>query len=315
MRFAGLVAILLGLGLAVDAASAQAPAADIERLRSQITSATAELTSIQSEMSDTQTEAQSIRRELEALDRATNLGPVQRRRYSQLKQESAQLTEKLGFLQALEGRVRASQRAAARELIQRLEPEIARLKAAYQRAPIESERRADRFHEYEQLIAERNRLNSMLFAPIPYLVLDVQIEDTDSPRTLVEKADVLADNRDIIARLLARLSAWKREIVEDREILAEARRLEEENRFFMRVDPLEPARVTGTTMSIELPEALRDFADRLALPPSGEWRPDQFEPLIERIEKLEQELEDTILSMDERRKLVMAEARRREGLR
>lgn len=294
---------------------AQTEPAEVVRLRSQIESASAELTSVESEIADTQREASSIQRELEELDRDANLGPVQRRRYSQLKQESTQLAEKLRFLSALEGRVRESRRAAARQLIRRLEPEIARLKEAYQGAPIDSERRVAYFRDYERLIAERNRLTGVLFTPIPYLVLDVDITETDTPRSLREKADVLADNRDIIARLLARLSAWKREIVEDREILAEARRLEEENRFFMRVDPLEPAPVPGTTMTVELPDALRDFADRLALPPSGEWRAEQFDPLVEQIEKLEQELEDTILSMDERQKLVMAEARRREGLR
>jgi hypothetical protein len=289
---------------------------EADRLRTRLGEYDAETRSIEAEWRKVRAEADGVAAEIAALDRQPSLGPVERRRYSNLRQRSQDLSETLSFLEAREARVREAYERDVGRLVELLGPEIALLKEAFQAEPVESEARASLFGRYEALVAERRGLQATISPEIKFLRVEVEIEAGDTPRRLRDKAALVADNRDLIARVLRALAAWKRELLEDREILNEVRLLQTENDFFRITDPLEAPPGGGEPRLerlVAVPRGLGEFSSRFVLPPEGLMRAEDFDPLIESIARIEVELGDYVVEMDAKRQRFVDEAASREG--
>jgi len=275
-----------------------------------------ELQSIERETADVRRESDDVADQIAGLERQRSLNPVQRGQLSRLRQQSEDLADRLAFLDARATRVHTAYASSADQLIALLDPEIDSARQALQAAVPGSPEREARFRDFESLVQERRTLR-VRFRPTPrYLRLDVRIDADDTPDSLAIKADLLADNKDLIAVILGRLSAWKRELTETKFLLEEVARMEEERRVFEAPNPLERVRPDpglGLSQEVEVPPDLQDLESRMILPPEGIRDIEDYERLIASIERLEVELEDDVLGMEEMRKLVLEEAARREG--
>jgi hypothetical protein len=294
---------------------AQAPG-EIDRLRSQLLAHEVEQASIDAEWRRLSEETEQTAREIANLDRQANLGPADRARYSRLRRVLEERRELLEFLERRRVLVRESYARDAARLVELLRPEIQRVREAYLAASIDSEARARLFREYQTLVAERRALQTTLVPQAAFLRLEIEMDADDTPDSLAMKADEIADNRDLIVRLLGAAARWKSELMEDREILLEVRRLQAENEFFRIPDPLTPTQQPPGVLPrpVVIPEPLADLIPRFEGMPSELTRVEDFDRLIQRIEVLEEEFQDDIVEMTAKERRFRAEAERREAM-
>ncbi len=290
--------------------------AEVARLRESLTGIDAELKSIEAERADVAAQAEEVAQQIAELDRQQNLGPVQRRRYSKLKQDSQDLAERMGFLDARRTRLNNAYEETADELLPPLGREIDRLREGYDREPVESEARARLLLEIDTLVRERQTIQARLARAIPLLYLDPTIEEDDTAESLRRKAELLADNLDILARLVEALVRWKGELVENRLILEQIRLLQAENEFIRIPDPRREQLMDLGSFGLEKPVVPKDLAalaSRFDLPEEDEIQAEGFERLITSIDDTQVELEEQIGSMTRKRQDFLNEAVRREG--
>jgi hypothetical protein len=308
--------ILLWTALLPAVVHAQAdPEAALRPLRRDLDSVETDLRSIEREIREVSRLSAQVTDDIAALEQEQSLGPVKRSQLSRLRQRADELIERQEFLYRREARVSERYARVAGSVLAELGPVIATYRERYQSRAVDSEARAEWFRRFETLVLERRRIRSRL-APVGSLLqITVDADADDTADSLRVKSYLLADVRDLHARLLSELSGWKRELEADREIFEEVRRLEEENEFFRSTDPLAPARAPGSLTElgpVELPPGLDQIRNRLDVPSKGLGAVGDFDRLIESIEELEAELTDDVLRMNEKRLQLEVEAERRE---
>lgn len=260
--------------------------------------------------------AERVALDLAALEREENLGPVKRAQLSLDRQQSQSLAESRVVLDKQRSNLERRHMRVAEHLLPLLDAAIDAARSRYEAAPPISRERALHFHEFELLVRERRAVRERLYPTASFLILDISIDPDDSVRDLRRKTDLLADNRDLLARLLGRMGSWKRELEIDRTILADSRKLREENEFFNQTDPLAPTHVRelprGVGANEVVPAELAAIEEQLDVPAGGLATEDDYDRLIGSVSRLEIELEDEILAMDENQKMIEREIARRE---
>jgi len=314
--FCGLSILVLVVSLTarVEAQSVQEPV-DVERLA--FADAEAGLAATDEAIARVRAEADGIAAEIAAFDRSPSLGPVQRAQYSRMKQRAAELADGLAALQRRRSSFVETRSESARRLLELLEPAIARARAAYTGAPRDSQEQLVLFQRYELLVRERQRAQALL-SPTPSLIrLDVTMDADDTADSLATKADILADVIGSYEDLVRVAWTWMDALRSEREIVAEALRLREENEFFRSVDPLDPGPTfpdRDIARSISVPPSLEWARPQLAIPEGGLRGLRDLDDLLRSIEELRGGLLEEASRLHDKRLIIQAEAERRRGL-
>lgn len=296
------------------ARGAEAPA--LEGTRRELASIEQEQLAVEVRSDSLRAAAERVALELADLEREQNLGPVKRAQLSLYRQQSQSLAESRSKLDQQHASLERRYARVAERLLPLLDSAIDTARAAYEGAQPSSRERARYFRDFERLVLERRAVRARLYPTPGFILLDISIDPDDTVKDLRRKTDLLADNRDILAQLLGRLGSWKRELEIDRTILADSRKLREENEFFNQTDPLAPSlaaeRQPGIAAEEAIPQELGAVAERFDVPAGGLATEEDYDRLIQSVARLEAELEDEILAMDENQKMIEREIARRE---
>jgi hypothetical protein len=308
---------LLIASFVLSADGAERPSDGLEAVRVELRGEESALQGVDDEIRRTRNEAEAVAAELAVFDRAPSLGPVQRAQYSRQKQRSETLAGELTSLQRRRASIMARRRDAAERLVELLDPAISEARAAYVAAPRESEEQLILFTRYEALVREHQGLHEIL-SPTPRLIqLDVDMDADDTADSLQTKADILADVVASYDDLAQVARTWRDGLVAEREIVSEARRLREENDFFRSVDPLDPSRAfqgREVVRPISVPPSLEWARDRLVLPEREIPDIGDLDRLVASISELNDEILGRTSRLQEKRRIMQAEAERRRGL-